>query len=507
MYNSFFGFNEKPFNITPDPRFFYGNPLYSEVYANLLYAVRERKGFATLIGEVGTGKTTLLRKLMDDLAITARFVYFYNTKLNFEELLSFVCQELALPLRRKEGRLGKIRALNEFLIDQLRDGRTAVLLIDEAQNLGNDVLENLRLLSNLETGREKLLQIILAGQPEFESKLAEPELRQLKQRISIHCRINCLSECEVERFVNYRLAAVGCERRDLFGPETLIKIAYYSGGVPRLVNIICDNALLIAYANSQKTITAAIIDEVADDLMLLCKNQRSEPSRAAITIKQDYPAEPKLSTVAANSTGAQNGEANESRLNGEIAEMENRICDDGIVTETSVLKICDGDKRQDQLVALTADELRIVSRIDGYRDVKAIAENSYLSYETTAKVLRKLRHSGIVDVVPTKAQVDVVPQEFVDAMRSEFTKVVGPMAGFLLRERISAFGHSPKEFPKSQLNKLVEAVSTEILHDQLRKEFRTRMAEMIRELKARTTITSKGKTRSDSDTMGLEQIG
>ncbi|MGH7927268.1 MAG: ExeA family protein, partial [Candidatus Binatia bacterium] len=268
MYTTYFGFREKPFNVTPDPRFFFGSPIYTEVYANLTYAVRERKGFAALTGQVGTGKTTLLRKLMDDLATTARFVYFYNTNLNFEELLTFICEELNLRVDRNEGRLGKIRSLNEFLLEQLRRGGTGVLLIDESQNLGSDVLENLRLLSNLETGREKLLQIVLAGQPEFEEKLDQSELRQLKQRISIHCRLNCLKAREVGPFIAHRLTAVGPKRDDLFVPEAIRKVAFYSKGVPRLINIICDNALLIAYATSQETVSPGIIDEVAHDLQL-----------------------------------------------------------------------------------------------------------------------------------------------------------------------------------------------------------------------------------------------
>ena len=267
MYTSYFGFDEKPFNVTPDPRFFFTNPGYQEAYANLLYGIRERKGFLLLTGEVGTGKTTILQRLMEELESTVRFVFFYNTNLSFEELLTFTCQELGLPV--KEGdRLEKIGALNEFLLNQLRNGSTTVLFIDEAQNLKGEVFENLRLLSNLETPREKLLQIVLAGQPELEAKLDRNDLRQLKQRIFSQSRLSSLSEQEVAGFIDYRLKAVGSRQNDLFPRDAVREIALYSKGIPRLINIICDNALLIAYAASEKKVTADIIKEVARDMRL-----------------------------------------------------------------------------------------------------------------------------------------------------------------------------------------------------------------------------------------------
>jgi general secretion pathway protein A len=265
MYNEFFGLQNKPFSITPDPYIFFENRTYAEAYANLLYGVHERKGFLLLTGEVGTGKTTILRRLMDELTPTARFVFFYNTSLTFDELLTFVCEELQLKVAAP-GQLAKISALNELLLDQLRKGSTAVLFIDEAQNLREEVFESLRLLSNLETSRDKLLQIILSGQPELEAKLEKTELRQLKQRIFSHSRLEPLSDEEVVAFVDYRLKTAGCRKKELFAPIALAEIARYSNGIPRLINVICDNALLIAYAESQKCVGAEIIREVACDL-------------------------------------------------------------------------------------------------------------------------------------------------------------------------------------------------------------------------------------------------
>jgi general secretion pathway protein A len=274
MYIDYFGFQEKPFSVTPDPRFFYTNPGYQEAYASLLYGIHERRGFIVLTGEIGTGKTTLVRRLMENMEPNVRFVFFYNTTLTFEELLDFVCDELGLSIK-EIGRLQKIQMLNAFLMEQLMRKGTVVLLIDEAQNLGEEVLENLRLLSNLETSTEKLLQIVLVGQPELETKLNHHELRQLKQRISIQCRLERLDDEEVGPFIAYRLNAVGYKRQQLFLPEAIQEVAYYSKGFPRLINILCDNALLIAYATSQKRITGDIIREAAGDLRLEVQDTNS----------------------------------------------------------------------------------------------------------------------------------------------------------------------------------------------------------------------------------------
>jgi len=265
MYNDYFGFRETPFNITPDPRYFYTNPIYQEAYATLLYGVRERKGFIVLTGEVGTGKTTLLRRLINNPEGNVRLVFFYNTTLSFEELVSFACDELGLPVKGF-GRLQKIQALNEFLIAQSKKGGTVVLLVDEAQNLTDDVLENLRLLSNLETASEKLLQIVLVGQTELDAKLNQPQLRQIKQRVALHCRLDRLKDREISPFVNYRLRTAGYEGEDLFTADAIREVASYSKGIPRVINIICDNALLIGYATSATQISADVIREVANDL-------------------------------------------------------------------------------------------------------------------------------------------------------------------------------------------------------------------------------------------------
>jgi type II secretory pathway predicted ATPase ExeA len=281
VYTAHFGLREKPFNVTPDPRFYYANPVYREAYASLLSGVQERKGFVVMTGEVGTGKTTLLRMLMANLEATVRFAYLYNTTLSFEEILTYTCDELGIAVEGG-GRLARIQALNAFLIEQLRRGGTGALFIDEAQNLEPDVLENLRLLSNLETSTEKLLQIVLVGQPELEAKLAQPGLRQLRQRVSVQCRLDRLKDREVEDYIRLRLETAGARRADLFERAAVERIAVYSTGIPRLINIICDNALVVAYATSAKRVAASMVEEVASDLGLVSPPPSAPPAAAAV---------------------------------------------------------------------------------------------------------------------------------------------------------------------------------------------------------------------------------
>jgi len=275
MYTRYFGFRETPFSVTPDPRFFYTNPLYQEAFATLLYGIKAKKGFIVITGEVGTGKTTLLRKLMRNLEVTVQSVFIFNTCLVFPQLLQLTLQDLGLDPKRKST-LALVQGLNKYLIQQLQKGRTVCLLVDEAQNLSEDTLESLRLLSNLETDKEKLLQIVLMGQPELETKLDQPKLRQLKQRVALHCRLAPLKDQEVSPYIDFRLRAVGYEGPDLFNPDAIQQIAFYSRGIPRLINIICDNALLIAYAKSQKKVSADMIREVARDLRLGMETQTAE---------------------------------------------------------------------------------------------------------------------------------------------------------------------------------------------------------------------------------------
>jgi general secretion pathway protein A len=275
MYNSHFGFLESPFSVTPDPRFFYTNPVYQEAYANLRYGIEAKKGFIVITGEVGTGKTTLLRKLMRSLQDTIHTVFIFNTDLTFPELLQLILHDLGLA-PKEPSKVSMLHELNEYLIKQLKQGHIVAVLIDEAQNLSDEALEGLRLLSNLETDQEKLIQTVLMGQPELERKLDRPALRQLKQRVALRGRLAPLKDAEVGSYIDFRLRAAGYEGNGLFHPDAVQEIAFYSKGIPRLMNVICDNALLNVYAVSQRIVSADMIREVARDLRLGSEVQIAE---------------------------------------------------------------------------------------------------------------------------------------------------------------------------------------------------------------------------------------
>jgi len=286
MYNSYFGFSLSPFSVTPDPNFFYTNKFYQEAYANLRYGIESKKGFIVITGEAGTGKTTLLRKLMHNLEGTIHTVFVFNTYLDFSELLQVILYDLGLAPKQRS-KVAMHQELNDYLITQLKQDHIVSVLVDEAQNLSDEALEGLRLLSNLETDQEKLVQIVLMGQPELQARLDRPSLRQLKQRVALQCRLVPLQDKEVGPYVDFRLQAAGYRGKDLFQPEAFRQIAFYSNGIPRLVNIICDNALLCAYARSRKIVSADMIKEVARDLRLGSEAQLAQAETTPLVTKTE----------------------------------------------------------------------------------------------------------------------------------------------------------------------------------------------------------------------------
>ncbi len=267
MYCNHFGFSEKPFDVTPDHRFLYLNSDHRETLASLTYGIQERRGFITIVGEVGTGKTTLLNAALAQLDDKTKSALIFNTNLTFEEMLITALVELGVA-RPKENlsELEAISRLNDFAIQQLAKGGNVALIVDEAQILSNRAMENIRLLSNLETRRHKLIQIVLSGQPELGTKLGQHELRQLAQRISIKRYITPLNEKETYEYIQHRLAIAGYKGPSLFDHQAQKIIWEYSGGIPRKINILCDNSFLIGYALKNEKINAAVLEEAIRDL-------------------------------------------------------------------------------------------------------------------------------------------------------------------------------------------------------------------------------------------------
>ncbi len=268
MYNAFFGFTDNPFNLSPDPAFLYPSPQHEEALANLLYGVQSRKGFIVLSGEVGTGKTTMLECLRESLDEEGvQFASIFNSRLTVEQFFAMIAYDLDLQCATAS-KTEILVALNHLLLQQAAAGRTVVLIVDEAHDLDWDVLEEIRMLGNLENRTGKLLQIILAGQPELDRKLDAPNLRQLKQRIVLRFALRPLRPSESAEYVCSRLAKAGMENQTVFPSEVLSEIHVRSQGIPRVINNICDNLLLTAFAMESKSTTMQMLDEVTEDMRL-----------------------------------------------------------------------------------------------------------------------------------------------------------------------------------------------------------------------------------------------
>jgi type II secretory pathway predicted ATPase ExeA len=267
MYCKHHGFSEKPFDVTSNPRFLFLRPDHQETLASIEYGIRERRGFITLIGEVGTGKTTLLNAAVDRMDRKTRVAFIFTTNVTFDEMLNMALYELKLiKINETVSKVDGIRRLNHFAMEQLRKGGNVLLIIDEAQNLDDSVLEELRLLSNLETPKHKLIQVILSGQPELDTKLNRNELRQFAQRISIRRYISPLNEKDTYSYLQHRLKLVQDKGTLPFTPKAQKLIWEYTQGVPRKINILCDNAFLIGYGLNKKKINEDMILEAACDL-------------------------------------------------------------------------------------------------------------------------------------------------------------------------------------------------------------------------------------------------
>jgi len=268
MYKSFFQLKENPFNVNPDPRYLYLTSQIEEALTGLMYGIQTRKGFITLTGEVGTGKTTLVNRLLDWLHHRrAKTAFLFNSRMNSNQLFDFILAEFEIQCESKS-KSQQLLKLNHWLLDRYRAGETVVLIIDEAQNLTYPVLEEIRLLTNLETSTDKLLQIVLSGQPELEEKLKLPQLRQLRQRIMLRCKTAPLTKEQTYEYIHERLKIAGASGAPIFSPQAMDAIYIYSLGIPRVVNLLCEHSLVNSFVEQQRPIQAKVVEEVAREFQL-----------------------------------------------------------------------------------------------------------------------------------------------------------------------------------------------------------------------------------------------
>jgi general secretion pathway protein A len=268
MYQQFFGVRESPFNVNPDPRYLFWTPSIQEALAVLTYGIQNRKGIMLLAGEVGTGKTTLLNRLLGWLrGQRVATAYIFNSRLGVSDLFDLMMAEFEIPCESRQKSQVVLR-LNQWLLERYRAGETAVLIVDEAQNLSAEVLEEIRLLTNLETSTEKLLQIILTGQPELEEKLKAPQVRQLRQRITLRCRTAPLTLEETFGYIGERLRIAGANCEPIFSKEAIEAVHMYACGIPRVINLLCEHSMINAYVDSLRPVPAHIVEEVAREFQL-----------------------------------------------------------------------------------------------------------------------------------------------------------------------------------------------------------------------------------------------
>jgi general secretion pathway protein A len=259
MYLDFFSLKERPFNVTSDPNFLFLSRVHKEAFSHLLYGINERKGFLQITGEIGTGKTTLCRALLNQLDKKTRTAFILNPTLPESQFLKAVLEDFGITTPKRNSKWHLLKLLNDFLLSELAAGNNIILIIDEAQNLNSRMLEAIRMLSNLETEKEKLFQIILVGQPQLREKLDSPELAQLRQRVAVRFHITPLEKDEVGKYIYHRLGVAGSSGQIRFADDALEEVYRYSSGVPRLINLVCDRAMLLGYVMETQDITLPII--------------------------------------------------------------------------------------------------------------------------------------------------------------------------------------------------------------------------------------------------------
>jgi type II secretory pathway predicted ATPase ExeA len=418
FYCAHFGLTREPFNVTPDPSFLYLSASHQVALAKLIYGIRRRRGFVVLTGEVGTGKTTLLQCLLEELNDGhTRSAFICDVTGGPRDLLRSLCQDIGLALPKETDIQDYLIPLNEFLLECYQKGDNVAVIIDEAQNLSTEVLERVRLLSNFETRQDKLLQIVLVGQPELSERLNEPELRQLKQRVALRYHLNPLSLSESEEYIAKRLELSG-GTASLFTNSAIRTVHTYSGGVPRLINILCDNGLLSAYTLRKPTVEPAMIEEIAQDLHLTVAS---------------------LSALGRRSSSA--------------------------LSPKTFLR--DADKRESELTEFV-DEAR-----HGRVPIKPVEKP--MAYP-------KFSHESPNDhqILNAPLRPAFVSDWFFESMTSALIDAIGPIASIIIQDQIAAMGESKNAFPITRLAHLIDVASHEITNEKMKIQFHELMSNEIK---------------------------
>jgi type II secretory pathway predicted ATPase ExeA len=534
-----FGLTREPFKITPDPSFLYLSASHQQALGRLVYGISARKGFIVLTGEVGTGKTTLLHCLLRELKKrNTQSTLIVNTIEQSKDLLRDVCEDLGFTAFREDRQdvHTYLKLLNQLLLESYHKGKNVTLIIDEAQNLSTEVLENIRLLSNFETAEDKLLQIVLAGQPELAERLNEPELRQLKQRIVLYHYLKPLNYGECAEYVTSRLETAGATR-SIFTSEALEAIYSYSGGIPRLVNILCDNGLMTAYGSGVKRVRAVMIREIAEERALTPQAEEPERIRAVASMgfeRQTQYAAPspggrrvkRLGRIVDDEVEPQYSPAVETP--GEEFTVftvgattdEPRAKEPGeAAMQESVESTAPGDDRADDRteeveaqfqVAPSVTEFTVftagavpgdppgvveTTEIELEKDFGPAASGIGLPEDSVAEVMMEEYRideasAGAFTVYARKKSADepaflkkeksnVVSAKVLGSLIGALTEAMGPMAPLVVRDQAAALGERLDAFPKSRLAELVESASREILEEPLRLGFERTMSEEI----------------------------
>jgi len=430
FYCAHFGLTREPFNVTPDPSFLYLSASHQVALAKLIYGIRRRRGFVVLTGEVGTGKTTLLQCLLEELNDGhTRSALLCDVTGGPKELLRSLCQDIGLTLPKENDIQDYLISLNEFLLESYEKGDNVAVIIDEAQNLSAEVLERVRLLSNFETRQDKLLQIVLVGQPELSDRLNEPELRQLKQRVALRYHLTPLSLSECKEYITKRLEISG-GTASLFTNGAIRTVHTYSSGVPRLINILCDNGLLSAYTLRKPSVEPTMIEEIAQDLHLTAASP---------------------SALAGRGSTAMN-------LKTSLGDTEKR--------ESELTEFAD-EARHGQVLS------KPLPKPTAHPEFAHKSKNAHQILNTPGRPENTSQKK--IEVIPA-----FVSSRFFESMARALVEALGPMASIIIQDQIVAMGESKNAFPTVRLTQLIDEASREIENEEMKIQFHELMSKEIK---------------------------